>query len=76
MTHEYGRHNTNGVGGRNICIVHRKLSVEILYGLQRNCRSDEKMIIEMTHDNEIIRILSHGKEITNYSIKYIAEGDK
>jgi len=34
------------------------------------------MIIEMTHDNEIIRILSHGKEITNYSIKYIAEGDK
>lgn len=34
------------------------------------------MIIEMTHDNEIIRILSHGKEITNYSIEYIAEEEE
>jgi len=34
------------------------------------------MIIEMTHDNEIIRILSYrGKEITHYSIKYIEESD-
>ncbi len=29
--------------------------------------------IEMTDDNEIIRILSYGKEITHYSIEYIAE---
>jgi hypothetical protein len=33
------------------------------------------MIIEMTHDNEIIRILSRGKEITHYTIKYIEESD-
>jgi len=43
ITNEYGRHNTNSIGCRNICVVHRQLSVEILYGLQRNCRSDEKM---------------------------------
>jgi hypothetical protein len=29
------------------------------------------MIIEMTHDNEIIRILSHGKEVTDYTIEYV-----
>mgnify|MGYP003113747512 CR=1 FL=1 len=44
MTHEYGRHNTNNIGCRNICIFNRQLSVEILYGLQGNYGSDEKMI--------------------------------
>lgn len=33
------------------------------------------MIIEMTHDNEIIRILSHGKEVTDYTIEYVVKGD-
>tara|TARA_R100000951_G_scaffold19311_1_gene16179 strand:- start:5614 stop:6297 length:684 start_codon:yes stop_codon:yes gene_type:complete len=54
MTHEYGRHNTNSIGCRNICIVHRQLSVEILYGLQGNYRSDEKMNIFVLDDDPII----------------------
>lgn len=29
----------------------------------------------MTHDNEIIRILSHGKEVTDYTIEYVVKGD-
>ena len=53
MTHEYGRHNTNGIGSRNICVVHRQLSVEILYGLQGNCGSDEKMNIFVLDDDPI-----------------------
>ena len=39
----------------------------------KRCRS---LHIELTDDNEIIRILAYGKEITHYSIEYIDEEEE